>query len=184
MPELPADRARRFQAELGLSADSAQRLAFRSDLGDYFELAHSESVEGAPAQVLANWVDELAGRLDDVDPGDSRVSPASLAGLVGMLGRREVTVGAARQVLDRLVAEGGDPAEIVASEGLGAMSGDDGELEAVVAAAIESNPDAAERIRAGNDKAIGPIIGHVMRETKGRADGGEVTRLVREQLGL
>ena len=53
----------------------------------------------------------------------------------------------------------------------------------IVAGAIAANPDAAAKIRAGNGKAIGAIIGQVMRETKGRADGGEVTRLVHEQLG-
>jgi aspartyl-tRNA(Asn)/glutamyl-tRNA(Gln) amidotransferase subunit B len=52
-----------------------------------------------------------------------------------------------------------------------------------VAAALREHPDAAERVRNGNAKAIGPIVGAVMRETKGRADGTEVTRLVHEQLG-
>jgi aspartyl-tRNA(Asn)/glutamyl-tRNA(Gln) amidotransferase subunit B len=96
---------------------------------------------------------------------------------------KQVTQGAARQVLERLVAEGGDPQAIVEREGLGAIGGGD-ELGPVVDAALAANADAAEKIRAGNMKAIGPIIGHVMRETKGRADGGEVTRLVRERLGL
>ena len=54
----------------------------------------------------------------------------------------------------------------------------------VVAAAIAADPDAAETVRAGNMKAAGPLIGYVMRETKGRADGGEISRLIREQLGL
>jgi aspartyl-tRNA(Asn)/glutamyl-tRNA(Gln) amidotransferase subunit B len=71
----------------------------------------------------------------------------------------------------------------VESEGLGALGGG-AELAAIVRAAIEANPDAAEKIRAGKGQAIGPIVGYVMRETKGRADGGEVTRLVHEQLGL
>ena len=62
------------------------------------------------------------------------------------------------------------------------MDGD--ELDGIVEAALAANGDAAEKIRAGNMKAIGPIIGHVMRETKGRADGGEVTRIVREKLGV
>jgi aspartyl-tRNA(Asn)/glutamyl-tRNA(Gln) amidotransferase subunit B len=53
-----------------------------------------------------------------------------------------------------------------------------------VEAALAANADAADKIRAGNMKAIGPIIGHVMRETKGRADGGEVTRIVRAKLGV
>ena len=100
-----------------------------------------------------------------------------------MVAVKQVSVGAARQVLDRLVAQGGEPAAIVQAEGLAAMDGGD-ELAAVVTAALEANTDAAERVRGGNAKAIGPIVGYVMRETKGRADGGEVTRLVNEQLGI
>ena len=49
---------------------------------------------------------------------------------------------------------------------------------------IAENPDVAERIRGGNAKAMGALVGPVMRETKGRADGGEVNRLIREQLGV
>ena len=64
------------------------------------------------------------------------------------------------------------------------MQGDDDALEPIVEAALGANPGAVEKIRAGNMKAIGAIIGHVMRETKGRADGGEVTRIVRERLGV
>ena len=79
-------------------------------------------------------------------------------------------------MLDRLVAEGGEPGAIVEAEGLAAMDGGD-ELAAIVAAALAANADAAERVREGNAKAIGPIVGHVMRETKGRADGTEVARL-------
>jgi aspartyl-tRNA(Asn)/glutamyl-tRNA(Gln) amidotransferase subunit B len=86
-------------------------------------------------------------------------------------------------VLDALVADGGEPEAIVAALGLGAIGGAD-ELAEVVARALESDPAAVEKLRAGNMKAIGPIVGFVMRETKGRADGGEVNRLVREQLGL
>ncbi len=81
-----------------------------------------------------------------------------------------------------LVAEGGDPTEIVEREGLGQI-GDSGELAAIVVRAIEADPDAAARVREGNQKAIGPLVGFVMKETKGRADGGEVTRLIHEHLG-
>ena len=70
-----------------------------------------------------------------------------------------------------------------AEEGLAALGAED-DLAAIVAAALEAHADAAERVRGGNAKAIGPIVGHVMRETKGRADGKEVTRLVHEQLGI
>jgi len=183
LPELPAARAQRYETAFGLSADAARILAYRSDLGDYFERALAyDGAAGGDAQSLANWVTgELVARLGDEDPGESKVDPQALAGLVGMVRTRAVTQGAAKQVLDRLVAEGGDPAAIVESQGLGAM--DDGdELATIVAAAIEANADAATKIRAGNPKAIGAIVGYVMHETKGRADGGEVNRLISEQL--
>jgi aspartyl-tRNA(Asn)/glutamyl-tRNA(Gln) amidotransferase subunit B len=106
-----------------------------------------------------------------------------VAKLVRMVGERTVTPQNSRVVLERLAEGGGDPEAIVESEGLGALS-DGGELDSIVDAALAANADAAEKIRGGNMKAIGPIIGHVMRETKGRADGGEVTRLVRSKLGL
>jgi len=94
-----------------------------------------------------------------------------------------VTRGAGRQVLDGLVASGGDPEEVIEREGLGAM-GDADELAAIVTRVIDAHPEVAERVRGGNPKAIGALVGPVMRETKGRADGAEVNRLLREQLGV
>ncbi len=185
MSELPAARAERFERELSLTAESAQMLAFRSELGDYFEQALAAKSDPPPsAQALANWVSgDLLSRLGEgEDPADSKVEPGALAALVGLVAEKTISVGAGRQVLDKLVAEGGsDPAAIVEAEGLAAIGGGD-ELAEIVAAALAANADAAERVRSGNAKAIGPIIGAVMRETKGRADGGEVTRLVHEQL--
>jgi aspartyl-tRNA(Asn)/glutamyl-tRNA(Gln) amidotransferase subunit B len=187
LPELPAKRRERYEAELGLPAVTAQQLAFDAELGEYFERA-LDAGDGAEPRTIANWVTgELVAKLreasdGEADPASSKVTPASLATLAGMVESKQVTTGAARQVLTTLVAEGGDPGEIVERKGLAQMS-DSGELEAIVAAAISAEPAAAEKVRAGNPKAIGPIVGAVMRETKGTADGGEVTRLIREQLG-
>jgi aspartyl-tRNA(Asn)/glutamyl-tRNA(Gln) amidotransferase subunit B len=186
MVELPAERAQRLQRDVGLSADSAQLLAFRAELGDYFEAALAAECDPAPPQqALANWLSgELLPRLDDgEDPQGSRVRPDALAELVGLVWAKRISVGAGRQVLDTLVAHGGVPAQIVDAEGLAALGGGD-ELGAIVAAALAANSDAAERVRQGNARAIGPIVGQVMRETKGRADGTEVSRLIHEQLGI
>ncbi len=184
--ELPADRARRYEDELGLSVESSRVLAFKAELGDYFEAALAVGGDPpAPSQALANWISvDLVSRLGDgEDPAGSQVGAGALATLVGLVSAKRISVGAGRQVLDRLVAEGGDPGQIVAEESLQAIDSE-GELAAVVASALAANPDAAERVRGGNPKAIGPIVGYVMRETGGRADGGEVSRLVNEQLGV
>jgi aspartyl-tRNA(Asn)/glutamyl-tRNA(Gln) amidotransferase subunit B len=191
MPELPAARAERYQRSLGVSADSARQLAFRSALGEFFErtLAAAHAGNGASGsadpQALANWVTgELASRLGDGDPAASKVTPEALAALVALTAAKTITTGSARGILEALVAEGGDPAAVARRAREVAAVGGADELAPVVAAAIAANPDAAEKIRAGKMGAIGPIVGYVMRETKGRADGAEVSRLVREQLGL
>ena len=182
LPELPAARAQRLERELGLPPDVARLLAFRSELGDYFESALSADGAVDP-RALASWVTvELVARLGDVDPAESRVAPETLAELVRLVSARAVSGSAAKEVLDAMVAGGGRPEAIVAERGLGLAGA--GELDAVVDRAIEANPDAVEKVRAGTGKAMGAIVGAVMRETKGRADGGEVQRMVRERLGL
>jgi aspartyl-tRNA(Asn)/glutamyl-tRNA(Gln) amidotransferase subunit B len=179
LPELPAARAERLERELGLSGDAAKLLAFRSELGDFYEAALSG--DGADPRTLANWTtNELTARIGDADPAATKLEPAAFARLVGMVTAKEVSASAGKEVLDVLVAEGGDPAAVVESKGL-ARAGED-ELGAIVDRAIADNPDAVEKIRAGKEAAIGAIVGAVMRETKGRADGGEVQRLIRERL--
>jgi aspartyl-tRNA(Asn)/glutamyl-tRNA(Gln) amidotransferase subunit B len=186
VPELPAARTERFERELGLASGIARDLAFRRELADYYERALAEAPAGKVSAVdVANWIPQLVERIGSgADPAESRVSPTALGSLVAMVSAKEVSRDAAREVLTTLVQEGGDPRAIVEREGLGAISAEDGDgLVSVVDAAIASDPDAAAKVREGNMKAIGPLVGYVMKETKGRADGGEVTRLIRERVG-
>jgi aspartyl-tRNA(Asn)/glutamyl-tRNA(Gln) amidotransferase subunit B len=182
--ELPAERATRFERELGLNAGRAREFAFRAELGDYFERALAADGDRVDPVELSNWIPQLVERIgSDADPAASKVAPESLATLATMVKAREVSRDAAREVLRRLAEEGGDPRAIVEREGLGALSGEDGGLGEIVDRAIASDPAAAEKVRAGNMKAIGPLVGFVMKETRGRADGGEVRRLILERLG-
>ena len=175
MPELPAARAERL-AGLGLAEDVAQLLAFRAELGDQFEAALA--ADSVAPHALANWILNEETAL--------QVEPAALATVVAMVEAREISRDGGQQVLARLAdpdAAVRDPRAIVEAEGLGAIGGGD-ELAPLVAAALEAHPDVAEKLRGGDFKPVGVIVGHVMKETRGRADGQEVTRLVREQLGL
>jgi aspartyl-tRNA(Asn)/glutamyl-tRNA(Gln) amidotransferase subunit B len=180
LPELPAARAERLERELGLPVDAAKLLAFRSELGDFYEAALT--TDGGDPRTLANWTtNELTARIGDADPSGTKLEPAAFARLVGMVAAKEVSASAGKEVLDVLVAEGGDPAAVVESKGLG-RAGED-ELGAIVDQAIADNGDAVDKYKAGKKAAIGAIVGAVMRETKGRADGGEVQRLIRDRLG-
>ena len=193
LPELPAARIERYREILGLELEPASFLAGDPDLAGYFEQVCEETkavVDGeVEPRVVANWITgdltaALRQRGTEEDFTEPTVPPDSLGGLVKLVAARTISHGSGKQVLTILVEErGGDPAAIVEREGLAQIAAS-GELEAIVTAAVEANPEAAEQIRAGNGKAIGAIVGAVMKETKGRADGGEVNRLIKEQLGL
>jgi aspartyl-tRNA(Asn)/glutamyl-tRNA(Gln) amidotransferase subunit B len=185
LPELPAARRERYLSEVGLSEEAATMLAFQSEYGEYFERA-MVAADGAAARAIANWVTgELVAALRQAgaedDPLASKATPESVAALARLVEAKTISHGSGKRVLEALVAEGGDPAEIVAREGLAQIS-DSSELQGIVDRAIEAEAEAAEQVRAGNDKAIGRIVGAVMKEAKGRADGGAVTKLIKERL--
>ena len=140
LPELPAARAERFERDLGLS-DRHARGCWPCAPSWATTSRRRSSRPTAPRP--SRWptgCNELVARIDVEDPAESKVAPGALATLVGA-GRasKTVTQGAAKQVLDRLVAEGGDPAAIVEAEGLGAIGGGD-ELDAVVAGRARRQP--------------------------------------------
>lgn len=174
LPELPAEREERYVSELAVPEAQARQLARDPELGTLFEEVLAAGDDVSP-RAIANWVTgEAAAR---------EAEPAAVASLVAMVEDGKVTTQAAKQVLAKLASDGGDPAEIAEREGLGAME-DSGELEEIVERALEANPEEAEKVKEGGMQAIGPIIGFVMRETKGAADGKEVTALIRAKLGL
>src|SRR5262245_5239058 len=186
LPELPAHRRERYISEVGLSEEAASTLAFHSQYGEYFERAMA-AADGTSAKALANWgTGGLAASLRQAGGEDaplaSRATPEAVASLAGLVEAKTISHGAGKQVLATLVDKGGDPAEIVEAEGLAQIS-DSSELEAIVDRAIEAEAEAADEVRNGNEKAIGRIVGAAMRESKGRADGGAVLKLIKQRLG-
>jgi aspartyl-tRNA(Asn)/glutamyl-tRNA(Gln) amidotransferase subunit B len=192
LPELPAERAERYRSELDIPEETAVLMANSPQWAEFFE--RTSAAAGATVggelepRVVANWVTgELAATLRQVDPeaeddpASGKVTPEALAELIGMVQSKAVSRAGGKTVLAALAEEGGEPAAIVEREGL-AQIGDSDELARIVEAAMAANADAVEQVRGGNEKAIGAIVGAVMRETRGRADGGEVNRLIRERL--
>jgi aspartyl-tRNA(Asn)/glutamyl-tRNA(Gln) amidotransferase subunit B len=187
LPELPAARIERYRGEMGVSLDTAVLLAGDPDTADYFEQVW-EGVPGVSPQVVANWVTgELVAAKrqarEEEETAEPDVEPRRLAALIAAVSSKQLSHANAKKVLSMMVIEDTDPALLIEREGL-AQIADANELGDIVAAAIEANPDAAEKVRSGNEKAIGAIVGAVMRETKGRADGGAVNSLIKEQLEI
>jgi len=116
----------------------------------------------------------------DVDPDDaSGLTASGLAELVRMEVGGQLTASQAKQVLAEVASSGRPPAEIAAERGFEAM--DTSELESLVDAAIEANPDAWAKVLAGEGKAQGAIIGHVMKASRGQADGRALNEILRRR---
>jgi aspartyl-tRNA(Asn)/glutamyl-tRNA(Gln) amidotransferase subunit B len=179
LPELPAARAARYEG-LGLDADLAVYFAARPEEASYFEEVAAE-LPGAESRAVSLFIsrDYKAA----VPPGTETLAPKRTGEVFTLIAERKITAPSGVEVLKALAEDDGDPAKIAEERGFLLIS-DSGELEGIVEAAIAANEAAAEQIRSGNGKAIGAIVGAVMKETKGRADGGEVTRLIREKLGV
>ena len=148
------------------------------------ELVSDTVAAGAsPADARKWWLGELARRANDagVELAELAVTPAQVAELVGLVAAGTINDQLARQTLDGVLAGEGDPAQVVEARGL-AVLGESDELVAAVDAAIEGNPDVAEKVRGGKVQAIGALVGAVMKTTRGKADAATVKRMLEEKL--
>jgi aspartyl-tRNA(Asn)/glutamyl-tRNA(Gln) amidotransferase subunit B len=179
LPELPEQKKARFIEQYGLSEYDAGVLTADRDLAAFYE----EVASKADPKQAANWTSgELQARLNEAGIGisESRVGPEHLADLISLVEKGTISRSAAKDVLGTVFASGDSPSEIVEREGLASMGGD--ELSEVVDGIIAANPDEAERVKAGDNKIVGFLVGQVMKATRGNADGGRVRQFLLEKL--
>jgi aspartyl-tRNA(Asn)/glutamyl-tRNA(Gln) amidotransferase subunit B len=155
-------------------------------LGGFFQDALAANSDATP-RAIANWVTgDLVAALREQDLGEdpyrSKAEPGEIAALAAMVEGKQVSHSAGKQILAKLAADGGTAAGVVESEGLAQIS-DDSEIDAMIDAAIESEPEAADQVRSGNEKAIGRIVGAAMKNSQGRIDGGLAREKILERLG-
>jgi aspartyl-tRNA(Asn)/glutamyl-tRNA(Gln) amidotransferase subunit B len=181
LPELPDQMRARFVEQYGLSDYDAGVLVADRGLALFYEKV--AGVPGVDPKQAANWITvELRGRLNEagVELSKSKVTPERMADLIGLVASGTISRSAAKDVLDRVVETGESPSAVVEREGLAAVGSD--ELGGVVDEVISANPGEAERVRNGDKKVIGFLIGQVMRATRGNADGGRVRELLLQKL--
>jgi len=181
LPEPPAAKRRRLQAEYGFSD-----LEMRDVLGNdgSLDLIEATVAAGAPPAAARKWwLGELARVANEagVDLAGVGVSPAQVAEVQRLVDEGVVNDKLARQVLEGVRAGEGSPAEVVAARGLRVVS-DDGALSAAVDAAIAAQPEVAAKIRDGKAAAAGALIGAVMKAMRGQADAARVRELILAKL--
>ena len=181
LPEFPAARRVRLQAELGLS--DLDMTALRN--AGALDLVAETVAAGAPAGQARNWwLTELSRRANEagVELGALPITPAQVARVCALVESGELNNKLARLVLDGVLAGEGSPDQVVAARGLAVVT-DTGVLAAAVDDAIAASPDIAAKVRDGKIAAAGALVGAVMKATGGQADAASVRRLILQRLG-
>jgi len=179
LPELPARRRARYRA-LGLDAHTARLVGEGEGYGALLEAAVSA---GADARSVGNWlVGEVTAHLRrlGVGVGDTRLTGAHLAELHGLVAAGHLSATAAKEVLAGVMEGEGSPEQVAAGRDLIQIS-DDSVLLAAVDEVLTAHPAELERIRAGEERLIGFLVGRVMRATGGKADPQRVTEAIRRR---
>jgi aspartyl-tRNA(Asn)/glutamyl-tRNA(Gln) amidotransferase subunit B len=180
LPELPGARRKRLATEWGISEFEMQSVVNAGAL-DLIEATIAAGADAASARKW--WLSELArtGNERGVELAELPITPADVARIVALVAAGELSDRLARQVIEGVLAGEGDPDAIIAARGLKVVS-DDGALLTAIDAAIAANPAVAEKIRGGNHKAAGVIVGAVMKATRGQADAAKVQELTLSRL--
>ena len=180
LPELPAVRRARLQA-LGLSAYDAAAITQGKAMADFFDAA---LVYYKDAKTLANWVMGDVTRLLNTNQCSVLNSPFSakqLAELLQLITKGTLSGKIAKTVLEEMYSTGKDAGVIVKEKGLAQIS-DEGALLGIIDDVISANPQSVEDYRAGKEKAIGFLVGQIMKATRGQANPGLVNQLIKEKL--
>jgi len=180
MPELPRDRAARFQRDLGLGAYDAAMMTQSVKVASYFEAVAAASRQ---PKLAANWImGEVARRMNAAGASEIALAPETLATLIARIADRTISNAAARHLFDTLWDQGGEVDALIDAKGLRQMS-DSAELERIVDAVIAGNAKSVAEFRAGKEKAFNALVGQAMKASRGKADPGAVGALLRKKLG-
>ena len=182
LPELPDARRARFISDLELSEYDAGIMTSDRYTADYFETVLQKS--GASSKLACSWISgELFSRLnkDGLELSESPVNADRFGQLVARLHDNTVSGKIAKEVLDKMWSCEDTADQIIENEGLKQIS-DSPEIEQMVDDVIAANPDQVAEFRSGKDKLLGYFVGQVMKASRGKANPGELNKLLQEKL--
>jgi len=185
VPELPKARKARFIKEYGLSDYDAEYLTSSKMTADYYEKALIASKDKkAAAKPIANWIStELSGKLNaaKIEISASPVSSENLAKLVDLILSGAISGKIAKTVFEEMYEKSMNPEVIVKEKGLAQIS-DESAIIKICQEAIAESQKAVEEFKAGKEKALGAIVGLVMKKSKGQANPGLANKILLDLL--
>lgn len=181
IPELPDARKQRYVEEMELSAYDAGVITASKEMADFFEAAVDH---GGDAKLVANWLmGDLSAYLNKhhQELHDLAITPEGLSKMVKLIEDGTISSKIAKKVFTELLENGGDPEKIVKDKGLVQIS-DEGQLKEIIGKVLDNNEQSIEDYKNGKDKAIGFLVGQVMKETKGQANPQKVNQILKEEI--
>ncbi|MBN1783903.1 MAG: Asp-tRNA(Asn)/Glu-tRNA(Gln) amidotransferase subunit GatB [Alphaproteobacteria bacterium] len=184
LPELPDAKRDRFIAEYGVSEDDAITLSNDKDVAHYFETAVGREKQ-RDGKMVSNWIlSELFGHLNKENRSitESPISAENLGDLVDLIAENVISGKIAKTVFEDMLKTNRSPKKIVEEKGLRQIT-DSGAIEKAIDKILSGAPDKVAEYKSGKVALIGWFVGQVMQATQGRANPGEVNKLLKEKLG-
>lgn len=181
LPELPKSRRERYIKVLGLPEYDAQVLTATKEMSDFFE----ETLKnGADAKQASNWLmGEVSAYLNSekLELVGTKLTPENLAGMIQLIADGTISSKIAKKVFKELIENGGNAKEVVEAKGLVQLS-DPAQLLPIISEILDNNQQSIEDFKNGKDRAVGFLVGQIMKATKGKANPGVVNKLLQEEL--
>ncbi|SMO77545.1 Asp-tRNA(Asn)/Glu-tRNA(Gln) amidotransferase subunit GatB [Melghirimyces algeriensis] len=181
LPELPDARKKRYKKVFGLSDYDAGLLTATKKTADFYD---EVVAAGANPKAAANWVSsEVLGYLNNQGKSldETAITPESLAEMIQLIEKGTISNKIAKKVFKELMEKGGNPTSIVEEKGWVQIS-DEGKLKEIVLEVIQANPQSVADYKNGKDRALGFLVGQVMKATKGKANPKMVNELILKQM--
>lgn len=179
-PELAESKLVRYK-DLGLNEYDSSLLIADKDISCYFDEGLKS---GCSAKLLANWViGDVQSYLNKEGSSIKNfpVSSLELGKLIKLVEKGDVSNKQARDVFAKMIETGKDASSLIKEMGLTQVS-DESALIAVIKEVIDANPQSVVDYKAGKDRAIGFIVGQVMKKTQGKANPALANKLILEEI--
>jgi aspartyl-tRNA(Asn)/glutamyl-tRNA(Gln) amidotransferase subunit B len=188
LPELPAQKTKRFIEEYKISDYDAEVLVRDKKLAEFFEESVSEAMESDGggekiAKLAANYIlTEIRKYLDEkTNIVDLKLTPENFGELMRIIVQGKINSSAAQTVLEEMIETGADPEQVIAKKNLAQLE-DEGEIENIVKNIIEKNPEPAEAYKSGKQNVLQFLVGQTMKETQGKVNPQRAEELLKKYL--
>ena len=181
LPRSAEERYNQYVNEFGLKEYDANVLLQTKESSDFFDRTVTA---GADPQLAANWMNtQVNGYLNDnrVELADIKLTPENLAAMIKLIKDGTISSKIAKKVFAETNANGTDPKKYVEDQGMVQLS-DTSVLEPMVKEVVDNNPQSVEDFKNGKDRAIGFLVGQIMKQTRGKANPKVINQLLNDEL--